>query len=314
MAVYTYKGKSAYIDDRLKRELDDYIISDLKKEDTDYVFCIDGRERSGKSKFADIICGYIASRMNSDYSHENFCLSPQQFRDGIIKADKNGIVVYDEAHKGMGSRRSLSEINNILVDLMMEMGQKNLFVVLVLPTFFMLDKYAAIHRTNGLFHVYKSSERDQKTGKRARFWVFFNEINKIELYIKGRQYLNYNIVPWPDFRGRFYDQWIIDKDKYKEKKKSSFKQHGKRETKAEKWLEQRNRAVYALYKKLDIGSPTLSIILKDFGIRLSQAALQKIIISTEYSINTEKTEEKSQRETEEDDSDEKEDLEDQKDP
>ena len=57
---------------------------------------------------------------------------------------KNEVVIYDEAHRGMASARSLSEINKILKDLMMEMGQRNLFVVIVLPTIFLLDKYAHI--------------------------------------------------------------------------------------------------------------------------------------------------------------------------
>lgn len=304
MAIYNYRGKKAYIDDRLKQELDENIIPDLKKDDTDFVFCIDGKERSGKSKLADNIAGYIASQMNVNYSHDNFHLSPTQFRNGIVNSTKRNIVIYDEAHKGMGSRRSLSEINNILVDLMMEMGQKNLFVILVLPTFFMLDKYAAIHRTNGLFHVYKSKERDPITKKRRRFWVFFNEKNKIELYVKGRQFLNYNVVKWPPFRGTFYDQWIVDKEKYTEKKKESFKQHGKRETKAEIWLEQRNSLIYLLHNELKMGATNLKKILSKVKIKLSDTFIQNIINSQEFSQKAEKSEEKDLKESESEELDE----------
>ena len=290
MTVYTYKGKSAYIDDRLARELEENVIPDLKEDDTDFVFCIDGKERSGKSKFADNIAGFVASKLNIDYSHENFHLSPHQFRDGILNAKKRSIVVYDEAHKGMGSRRSLSEINNLLVDLMMEMGQKNLFVILVLPTFFMLDKYAALHRTVGLFHVYKDRKRDPKTNKRKRFWVYFNEKYKLQLYRKGKQNNDYNVIKFPPFRGTFLDQWIIDKNKYIEKKAESFKQHGKRETKAEKWLEERNKLIYALHLELKVGARNLKRVLNRVGIKLSETIIKKILVECEISKETMKTE------------------------
>jgi hypothetical protein len=225
MAIYNCNGKSAYIDDRLKKDLDDNVIPELKEKDADAVYCIDGKEGGGKSKFADNIGGYVASQLKVPYSDENFHLSPTSFRNAIIRAKKNDIVVYDEAHKGMGSRRSLSEINGILNDLMMEMRQKNLFVILVLPTFFMLDKYPAIFRTNGLFHIYRGL--DKKTGKRTRgFWVFFNQKYKLQLYIKGKQYFNYNCIEWPQYTGRFLDQWIIDKAKYTIRKREGFKLHG----------------------------------------------------------------------------------------
>lgn len=283
MVIYTYRGKSADINERLKKDLDENVIPELKGNDADCVYCIDGNEGTGKSKLADNICGYVASQLNVSYSEENFCLSPTQFRNAILKAKKNDIVVYDEAHKGMGSRRSLSEINGILNDLMMEMRQKNLFVVLVLPTFFMLDKYPAIFRTSGLFHVYKA--KNVKTGKRERgFWVFFNRKYKLNLYIKGKQYFNYSCIDWPKYTGRFYDQWIIDKKKYVVRKAEGFKLHGKRETKAEIYLEQRNKLIYSLYTELKIGIPSLTSLLKGYGIHLSQSGLQKCVLQAKMNL------------------------------
>lgn len=298
MVVYTYKGKSAYIDDRLAHELEHEIIPNLMDKDFDNVFCIDGGEGTGKSKFADIICGYVAAKilenykLDINYSVDNLHLSPLQFRNAIVNAKKNSIVVYDEAHKGMGSRRSLSEINGILNDLMMEMRQKNLFVVLVLPTFFMLDKYPAIFRTRGLFHVYRG--KNNKTGKKERgYWVYFNEKYKLELYIKGKQYFNYNCIEWPSFRGRFYNQYIIDEKKYREKKKESFKQHGKRETKAEVWQNQRNRAIYILHKELKLGRPNLLKLLSKYKLKLSDSSIKEILVKEEIEKDSKDTDSES---------------------
>jgi hypothetical protein len=306
MGTYTYKGKSAYIDDRLQKDLDENIIPELQDKDADCVLGIDGGEGTGKSKLSDSICGYVALKLRVDYSVSNVHLNPHTFRDAIIKAKKNDIIVYDEAHKGMGSRRSLSEINNILNDLMMEMRQKNLFVVLILPTFFMLDKYPAIFRTRGLFHVYRG--KNQQTGKRERgFWCYFNKKYKLLLYIRGKQYFNYNCIEWPNYRGRFYDQWIMDKKEYTIKKYLAFKQHGKKETKAEVYLSQRNKIIYALYKKMGVGVPTLTKTLNEHGIKLSQTMIQKILIETEIKLknndkNDERLEEFSNEEEQNEDS------------
>ncbi len=307
MVVYTYHGKSGYIDDRLAKDIDDTIIPDLMDKDSDGVFCVDGGEGSGKSKFSDLLCGYVASsilkhyKLDVNYSVDSFALSPQQFRNTILHAKKNSIVVYDEAHKGMGARRSLSEINNILVDLMMEMRQKNLLVILVLPTFFMLDKYAAIFRTKGLFHIYRG--KNPKTGKREKgFWVYFNEKYKLLLYIKGKQYLNYNCIEWPSYTGRFYNQYIIDEKAYREKKVQAFKQHGKRETKAEVYLEQRNSVIYALYTELNIGSPTLTKKLAQYGLHLSQAGVEKAVLSAKMALEHKKKHQEDSGEPEKEDS------------
>ena len=166
MVTFEFNGKTYYIDGRLKRDFDKKIIPDLLKKDKDAVFLVDGRERSGKSVWGMIHGAYMASKLKSKYDLSNICLDPLEFRNKILSASKREVIIYDEAHRGMGSARTLSEINNILKDLMMEMGQRNLFVFIILPTFFLLDRYAALFRSRGLFHVY------ERKGKRG-YWCFF---------------------------------------------------------------------------------------------------------------------------------------------
>ena len=122
MATFEFNGKTFYIDGRLKRQFDSKIIPDLKKRDKDCVFIIEGKERVGKSKFADIIAAYFASELKTEYDLSNVCMAPIEFRNKIMSAKKGQTIIYDEAHRGMASARALSEINNILKDLMMEMG------------------------------------------------------------------------------------------------------------------------------------------------------------------------------------------------
>lgn len=271
MATFEYKDKHFYIDDRLNRDLIKKVYPDLMKNDKDNVFLVDGAEGSGKSKFADILAAHAALHMNADYDINSVCLSPQEFRDRIQNCKNRSIVTYDEAHRGMGSRRALSEINNILIDLMMEMRQKNLFVIIIMPTFFLLDKYAALFRTKGLFHIY---ERNRKRG----YWVFFNEKNKLKLYILGKKLLNYNVMKYPGYRGKFFNQYSMDENEYRAKKLKVFKEKPSI-TRSEKYMEQRNIVIGILYDNLGVNKTELTKILKENGIPLKREMVTAIILS-----------------------------------
>ncbi len=269
MAKFQLNGEEYYIDERLARDLDKKIVPDLSKKDEDAVFLIDGRERSGKSTFGMLIGGYIASKLGTRYDISNICLNPLEFRNRILSAQKNEVVIYDEAHRGMGSSRTLSEINNILKDLMMEMGQKNLFVLIIQPTFFLLDKYAALFRSRGLFHIYKRK-------RRKGFWCFFNEKNKMRLYMKGKKEFNYNCIKWPNYRGRFTSKYTINEAQYRDKKARSFKEV-KRDTKNEHFLIQRNMLLWALHKELDLNPTNMAKLMKLYDIGLKRTTISDIL-------------------------------------
>lgn len=270
MATFEFNGKTIYIDGRLKEKLEKLIFPELQKKDKDAVFIVDGKERSGKSKFSDALGAYAAYFMKSHYGLDSVCMTPFEFKSKVMQANKNDVIIYDEAHRGMGSRRALSEINNILIDLMMEMGQKNLFVIIVLPTFFMLDRYPALYRARGLFHVYER-------GKSRGFWVYFNTKRKERLYLLGKKMLNYNCMRWPPFKGRFTGVWAIDEEAYRRKKANSFKEKP-RETKMEVYMEQRNAILYLLDQSLnEPGSRKLVRLLEPVGVAIKERQIREIL-------------------------------------
>lgn len=273
MATFEYKGKNFYMDDRLERDLRTKVYPDLIKHDKDNVFLIDGAEGSGKSKFGDIMGAHAALHLGCDYDIDSVCLSPEEFRNRIQECPNRSVVIYDEAHRGMGSKRALSEINNILVDLMMEMRQKNLFVLIIMPTFFLLEKYAALFRSKGLFHIY---EKKRKRG----FWVFFNERNKKKLYILGKKLLSYDVMKYPQYRGRFYNQYSVDEEAYRAKKLKVFQERPSI-TKAEKFKDQRDALIRGYYEYLNGIEPLphtrFRIILLKLGISLQMTQIRDII-------------------------------------
>lgn len=258
-----------YMEPWLKRNLDDKIIPTLTKKDEDYVLVIDGEERSGKSTLAQQIGKYV----DNSLTITRVCLSPDEFRTAIVNAEPHQCVIFDEAYGGMGSAGVLSETNRIIKGMVMEMGQKNLFVIIVLPTFYLLDKYVALFRARGLLHVFRSK------GQKG-YWRFYNKKKKRILYLsKGKQTYSYDYATTRirSFRsGRFYGKYVIDEMKYRQKKRDSLVKTYK-STKSEKYNEQRDNLVYTIKKEMNLSLRDLSKLCKLYKIDLSFARLGEII-------------------------------------
>jgi len=105
----------------------------------------------------------------------------------------------------------MSDINKTLVSMLAEIRQKNLFVFIVMPTFFDLDKYAAIWRSRGLIHVYTDK------GYGRGYFAYYNKDKKKTLYILGKKFYDYK-KPTPSFRGRFTNYYVVDEAEYRNRK------------------------------------------------------------------------------------------------
>ena len=186
-------------------------------------------------------------------------------------SDKHRCIIFDEAFRGFSSRAALSEINKLLIQLVMEMRQKNLCVFIVLPTFFMLEKYIALSRSAGLFHIYMNKLQ-------RGYYVLFNKKNKQRLYLKGRRDMNMNAIKYPNFRGRFMNKYPIDEKKYRSKKLKMFKQQVKEkaEDKKGKFRKQRDLILLSVYEKFGLTSQELSAIIKTKGVDMPPNTIRKV--------------------------------------
>ena len=198
---------SFYIDGFLKQNLD--IAKNVIKKDWDMLFVIDGSEGSGKSVLAMQIAKYCDDNFNLD----RIVFNPKMFKQAILNAKPYEAVVYDEAYTGLSSRSTMTLINRTLVSMLAEIRQKNLFVFVVMPCFFDLDKYVALWRSRALLHVY--------TGKNFErgYFAFFN----------GKKFYSY-ANPKPNFHGKFYNNYIVDEKGYREKKSFSLSSREKLDT------------------------------------------------------------------------------------
>jgi len=260
-----------YMDNELDNQIDKRVIPAVQKKDFDYFLTIDGQEGSGKSVFAM----QLAKRLDPNFSVDQIAFTPQEFIKCVVNAKKFQCILFDEAFTGLSSRSSLSEINQLLVALMMECRQRNLFVIICMPSVFMLDKYVVLHRTKGLFHVYMSN------GRRG-FWRFYNRKRLKPMYIKGKKYYEYGGAKAVLF-GRFRDQYTIDETEYRARKKKALVKK-QRTTKAQQYKAQRDVLFYILHKDMKQSYRNTEKLCKNYGYSVGRSTISDIITSKSKEI------------------------------
>lgn len=204
--VVELAGHKFYMDKYLTNNLD--TAKKVIKKDWDMVFIVDGYEGSGKSVLAQQIAWYCT---DGNFNIDNIAFTPNQFQEAILKAPKYSAVVFDEAYSGLSARAAMSKINRVLVKMLAEVRQRNLFILIVMPTFFDLDRYVAIWRSRALFHVLVG--KDWSRGK----FAFFNQDKKKALYALGKKFYAYSKVQ-NNFWADFVNHYVVDMEEYKKKK------------------------------------------------------------------------------------------------
>jgi len=261
-----------HINDRLKNSLDKKVIPSLHKKDKDFVICVDGREGAGKTTFALQLGKYIDPSLNL----RRIVFAPDDFRQAVLNAKKGQCIIYDEAFTGFSSRASLSPINKVLVSLAMQMRQKNLCIIIVLPTIFLLDRYMAIFRTRALIHIFESH------GRRGYFRLYNYRLKKL-LILLGAKTMSYNSkYVRSNFRGHFFGKFALGDEKvekkYRKLKEKALADSEKTSmTSAQvRYKEQRDLIIYLLRKFSKLTYQELSNLIADYDIMLSFAQIQKI--------------------------------------
>lgn len=213
---------------------------DVTKKNQDRVYVFDGREGVGKST----VTLQIANFLDPNFGLDNVVFNADDFEKKLRELPKYSALVFDEAFNGLSSKGALSKQNKKLIRLLMECRQRNLFIFIVLPTLFLLERYAAIFRSQSLFHCYQIDGR--------RYYKVYNYTNKKILYIKGKNIMSYN-YPFIRKSHRFYGKFpdSINVDKYIKKKLEAFRDEEKKEPEESKIMKHRTG---------------LSIILKDMGV------------------------------------------------
>jgi len=245
-----------FIDPVMRNNLDEVRYRVLEK-DFDFVTVVDGREGSGKS----VLAQQIASYLDPNFELDNIVFTSQDFIAKIKdpKTKKGSCIILDEAFNAINSRSSMSEVNRSMGAIATEMRQKNLFILIVLPSFFDLDKQFAIHRASSLIHVYlkDSVERGQ--------YLIFPRSKKLYLYLNGKKTYNYSKPKSPFPPCRFSNHYTVDEEEYRKKKGSAFKKRTV-SNQARNWMNQRNSYIKFIYKTLGLSQEEIAKIPTNYGV------------------------------------------------
>ena len=173
---------------------------------------------------------------------------------------KYSCIVLDEAYNAASARGSLTEVNRSMVGVATEMRQQNLFVIIVLPSFFDLDKYFAIWRCKSLIHVYFAED-----GSRGRY-IIFPKTSKKYLYLNGKKFYDYSKPKSPYPPCRFKNYYTVDETEYRQKKAMAFKRRIVSNL-AKKWKQQRDALVNELFNNKGIRTSQFEKIFLKWGAR-----------------------------------------------
>jgi hypothetical protein len=267
--------KEFKIDNLLQTEID-RIKNAVTKKDRDFVMVVDGEEGVGKS----VLAQQLAKTFDSDFNIDKICFNSDQFIKQLKTAKKHSCIVLDEAFSSANSRAALTEVNRSLIGVATEMRQRNLFVIIVIPSFFDLDKYFALWRCRCLLHVYFASD-----GRRGRY-IIFPKTAKKYLYLMGKKYYDYSKPKSPYPPCSFPNVYTVDEIEYRKKKSEAFKKRVISNM-ARRWKIQRDGLIKELHHNKDVKTSAFEKIFlsweaKPLGMREIQSIVQ---LNTENPVN-----------------------------
>ena len=241
----------------------------VTKGDQDRVYVVTGREGLGKSTLAM----QLAYTVDQNLSLDNIVFTANQLEKRITEAKQFTAIIFDEGFSGLSSKGAISKENKRLVTLLMMMRQRNLFLFIVLPSFFLLEKYVGIFRSTALFNVLVS-----RKNFKLRYYKVYNYQKKKELYIKGKNLMDYSRPKIPKSY-RFYRKLppTIDEKAYRLKKLDTFRDTGEEESEESKIIKQRNFLFYILKENYHLSYTEIAKLLENDGIGLNESVIGRIV-------------------------------------
>lgn len=185
------------------------IKKDYINDKNDYCFVVDGFEGSGKST----ITAHSCFEIDPDFNVDKVAFTGIDFLRILNKAKYGSAIMWDESETGAFARDSVGRLNKLVVTALMVARAKRLFLAMVIPSFFLLDKYIRMHRIGMLVHVIR----------RGQFCVYPSYGGKLKkLTVDGTKYWDYKVVKplftesFPEFpqKSEFWKEYQKKKHKF----------------------------------------------------------------------------------------------------
>lgn len=247
-----------WIDQILKNNLDH--VKEGVKRKWDGTALITGLEGSGKTNAGFMVANYFDPTFKGKEALRRTIFTVDQFYEVLENSKPGQAILWDEMVLAGSSGDATSSIQKALIKKFTLIRKKQLFIILIIPSIFMLSTYFALFRTRFLIHVYSPNGLDRG------FFKFYSYDNKRELYFKGKKN-NWNMgVVKPDFYGqlRNHEGYFIDDKEYQDKKdaaESSIKEDERRLKESDRMRQlriQRDYLVISEYRRWKFQNPNKS--------------------------------------------------------
>jgi len=205
-----FDNNTKYIDGYLKTNLD--LLTKAVELNWDGLLYFSGYEGDGKTTLASQIAYYLDRNITLDQC----VFTAKDFKEAYLSAKPKQCILFDESYLAFSNKSMWNEESRILISMLTMIRKKQLYILIVAPTFFDIQKYIAIHRSRALIHIYSK-------GLERGYLAFYNRAKKLKLYVKGRKDFNMNIVK-PNFVGRFTKWFPFDNEAYDEKKEKAIQE------------------------------------------------------------------------------------------
>jgi len=269
------------------------------KKDWDFVILVTGNRsvRTGKSVLALTIGAYLTSALNrmgidSKWSTDNVFFSSKFAISDALKMPKHSIIVYDEGREALASSKSFTDAQKDILDYFAECGQLNHIFIIVLPDYFNLVEEIAVARAEILVNVFRTEKRIEKDifndgvlrpvvkFERGSFG-FYNRDQKKKLYDKAKaiRVKSYGLITW-NFPGDFINQYTIDENEYRNKKKEWLKRFQERKREVIKLSPMdvfRDRIIMQLHNEKKNAKEIQAFLINEYKYEITDRYIQKII-------------------------------------
>lgn len=205
-------------------------------QDYDCCVLIDGGEGLGKSVFGMQVAYFLDIEHSIDINTQ-VCYTPEQFKQAVMTLKRGKAIIWDEARRGVNRRRFSQDVNLEVTDLLAECRQHNLFLVVIMPSFYDMDMNVAVWRSRCLIHVYgQFNDEDPEKPLKRGFFRFYNEEGKKELYTNKmtRQQYRYPLITNKSFDASFPHHYVVEEKDYRERKRKSEEYYRNRQKRQDK--------------------------------------------------------------------------------
>ena len=176
-----------YLDSTEKANYDN--LNQFRQKKWDVIGLVTGEEGNGKTFYGVQRCLY----MDHEFNIERIVFNEEQFLKIITEVPNNSAIMWDESD-ALGEHWA-STIISTLKKVFKRIRKKNLFILLVTPTLFDLNKYFVIHRVRFMVDI-------RRVGLQRGFFSFYNKDGLRKLILEGKKMWDMKVGK-PSFIGRF---------------------------------------------------------------------------------------------------------------